>query len=216
MGAGIVECDVTFTKDKELVCRHSQCDLHTTTEHPRHPRAGGEMLAALHAGRPGRDKAGEREMLHQRHHPRRVPAPEGQDGRLRQERDDGARTTWPARQIGGPISMRRRRHADDPCREHQAVQGARRQIHARAEGAERADAVRRTSPQEAYAQKLVDEYKAAGIDPKDVFAQSFDLETSATGSRTTGDSASQAVYLDERDERLPGFDPMKPESWKPT
>jgi len=32
MGAGIVECDVTFTKDMELVCRHSQCDLHTTTD----------------------------------------------------------------------------------------------------------------------------------------------------------------------------------------
>ncbi len=31
MGAGIIECDVTFTQDKELVCRHSQCDLHTTT-----------------------------------------------------------------------------------------------------------------------------------------------------------------------------------------
>lgn len=31
MGAGILECDVTFTNDKELVCRHSQCDLHTTT-----------------------------------------------------------------------------------------------------------------------------------------------------------------------------------------
>ena len=31
MGAGIVECDVTFTKDLELVCRHSQADLHTTT-----------------------------------------------------------------------------------------------------------------------------------------------------------------------------------------
>lgn len=31
-GAGIVECDVTFTKDRELVCRHSQCDLHTTTD----------------------------------------------------------------------------------------------------------------------------------------------------------------------------------------
>jgi glycerophosphoryl diester phosphodiesterase len=30
-GAGIIECDVTFTKDRELVCRHSQCDLHTTT-----------------------------------------------------------------------------------------------------------------------------------------------------------------------------------------
>jgi glycerophosphoryl diester phosphodiesterase len=32
MGAGIVECDVTFTKDGELVCRHSECDLHTTTD----------------------------------------------------------------------------------------------------------------------------------------------------------------------------------------
>lgn len=31
MGAGIVECDVTFTKDQQLVCRHSQCDLHRTT-----------------------------------------------------------------------------------------------------------------------------------------------------------------------------------------
>lgn len=31
MGAGIVECDVAFTKDRELVCRHAQNDLHTTT-----------------------------------------------------------------------------------------------------------------------------------------------------------------------------------------
>jgi glycerophosphoryl diester phosphodiesterase len=31
MGAGIQECDVTFTKDAQLVCRHDQCDLHTTT-----------------------------------------------------------------------------------------------------------------------------------------------------------------------------------------
>ena len=27
MGAGILECDVTFTSDGELVCRHDQCDL---------------------------------------------------------------------------------------------------------------------------------------------------------------------------------------------
>jgi len=31
MGAGILECDVTFTKDGKLVCRHDECDLHTTT-----------------------------------------------------------------------------------------------------------------------------------------------------------------------------------------
>src|ERR1700704_6397991 len=32
MGAGVIECDVTYTQDRQLVCRHSQCDLHTTTD----------------------------------------------------------------------------------------------------------------------------------------------------------------------------------------
>jgi glycerophosphoryl diester phosphodiesterase len=32
MGAGLIECDVTFTKDTQLVCRHAQCDLHLTTD----------------------------------------------------------------------------------------------------------------------------------------------------------------------------------------
>ncbi|MDX1606209.1 MAG: glycerophosphodiester phosphodiesterase family protein, partial [Candidatus Competibacterales bacterium] len=40
MGAGILECDVTFTKDRELVCRHAQCDLHTTTNILATPLAG--------------------------------------------------------------------------------------------------------------------------------------------------------------------------------
>ena len=31
MGAGVLECDVSFTRDRGLVCRHSLCDLHTTT-----------------------------------------------------------------------------------------------------------------------------------------------------------------------------------------
>ncbi|KAK2626433.1 hypothetical protein QTJ16_003608 [Diplocarpon rosae] len=32
MGAGIFECDVVFTADRGLVCRHSTCDLHTSTD----------------------------------------------------------------------------------------------------------------------------------------------------------------------------------------
>jgi glycerophosphoryl diester phosphodiesterase len=32
MGSGILECDVSFTGDRGLVCRHSLCDLHTTTD----------------------------------------------------------------------------------------------------------------------------------------------------------------------------------------
>jgi glycerophosphoryl diester phosphodiesterase len=31
MGAGVLECDVTFTSDRALVCRHAQNDLHTST-----------------------------------------------------------------------------------------------------------------------------------------------------------------------------------------
>ena len=45
MGAGIVECDVTFTKDRELVCRHSQCDLATTTNILAVPDLAAKCLA---------------------------------------------------------------------------------------------------------------------------------------------------------------------------
>ena len=47
MGAGIVECDVTFTKDRELVCRHSQCDLHTTTNILAIPELAAKCYAAF-------------------------------------------------------------------------------------------------------------------------------------------------------------------------
>ena len=50
MGAGIIECDVTFTKDRELVCRHSQCDLHTTTNILTVPELGRQMLAGVQPG----------------------------------------------------------------------------------------------------------------------------------------------------------------------
>jgi glycerophosphoryl diester phosphodiesterase len=39
MGAGIVECDVAVTKDGQLVCRHDQCDLHTSTNILKTPLA---------------------------------------------------------------------------------------------------------------------------------------------------------------------------------
>src|SRR5690606_10039164 len=48
MGAGLVECDVTFTKDGVGVCRHADCDLHASTnilitdlaDHCRQPFTG--------------------------------------------------------------------------------------------------------------------------------------------------------------------------------
>jgi glycerophosphoryl diester phosphodiesterase len=39
-GADVLECDVAFTRDHELVCRHSQCDLHSSTNILQSPLAG--------------------------------------------------------------------------------------------------------------------------------------------------------------------------------
>ena len=48
-GAGAVECDVTFTKDKKLVCRHSQCDLHTTTNILQYPALNAKCTTPFKA-----------------------------------------------------------------------------------------------------------------------------------------------------------------------
>ena len=69
-GAGVIECDVTFTKDLELVCRHSQCDLATSTNILQ-TELSGELQSALH-GRELTDSPCQRPMLHQRHHPQRI------------------------------------------------------------------------------------------------------------------------------------------------
>jgi len=51
MGAGIVECDVTFTKDKELICRHAQqCDLHTTTDIVTRPDMNAKCTSPYEPG----------------------------------------------------------------------------------------------------------------------------------------------------------------------
>ena len=42
MGAGVLECDVTFTADAQLVCRHAQCDLHATTDVLTRPELRGK------------------------------------------------------------------------------------------------------------------------------------------------------------------------------
>jgi glycerophosphoryl diester phosphodiesterase len=50
MGAGIIECDVTFTKDLELICRHSQCDLHRTTDVVNRPELNAKCTVPFETG----------------------------------------------------------------------------------------------------------------------------------------------------------------------
>jgi glycerophosphoryl diester phosphodiesterase len=57
MGAGIIECDVTFTKDRELVCRHDQCDLHTTTNILTVPALAAKCTAPFSPANPATGKS---------------------------------------------------------------------------------------------------------------------------------------------------------------
>ncbi len=67
---------------------------------------------------------------------------------------------------------------------------------------------------EAYAQKLIDEYKAAGISSDDVFPQSFNLDVIRYWIEHEPEFGRHAVYLDGRDSDR-SFDPMDPATWKP-
>jgi glycerophosphoryl diester phosphodiesterase len=69
--------------------------------------------------------------------------------------------------------------------------------------------------QAAYAQKLVDEYKAAGVPAADVWAQSFSLDDVLYWIKNEPEFGTQAVFLDDRNEKG-GLDPLKPETFKPS
>ncbi len=74
--------------------------------------------------------------------------------------------------------------------------------------------------QDAYAQKMIDEYKAAGIDPSRVWAQSFNLSDVLYWIENEPAFGAQAVYLDDRyeasDDDEGPIDPMDPATFKPT
>ena len=69
--------------------------------------------------------------------------------------------------------------------------------------------------QQAYAQKMIDEYKAAGVPPSDVFPQSFNLDDVLYWIEHEPEFGNQAVYLDGRysDE---SFDHTNPDTWQPS
>ena len=142
MGAGILECDVTFTKDLELVCRHAQNDLHTTTQYPD-LGSGGDMR---HPVQPGQGRQpGNRRMPHLRAHPGRIPHPAAQDGQRRQNRGDAQSLSGRHRGLAlHPV--RKRCHQHDPRGINRPVQILRRQVHAGTEKPGGSDALQRLHP----------------------------------------------------------------------
>lgn len=208
MGAGILECDVTFTADKELVCRHAQNDLHTTTDilasdlatqcsTPFTPASGGQDAAA--ECRTSDITLAEFRML-----AGKMDAADKTASTVEGYMAGTAnwRTDLYSIETGTLMT-----HAESIA----LFQGLGAKFMPELK-APVVDMPFDGFSQEDYAQKLIDEYKAAGIPASDVWAQSFNLDDILYWVENEPDFGAQAVYL-ESGYRIDGWDPMKPESW---
>ncbi len=194
MGAGIVECDVTFTADGELVCRHSECDLATTTNIVATPLnakcsvpwSGPDQSPAvqcctsdltldeLKSLQPKMDASDPS-----------AATPEGFLGGTASWRTD--LYTGRARILTFKESIALNR--ENGVKHTPELKGATHQ--------DRVDAI--FGGQVPYAQKLVDELNEAGVREKDVWLQSFNKDDVLYWIENAPAFGRQAVYLDSID-----------------
>lgn len=215
MGAGIVECDVTFTKDKELVCRHDQCDLHTTTNilatelaakcsvpfSPSQFDVDGNLVKAATARCCTSDiTLAEFKTL---------------TGKM-----DAANTRGKtvAEYMDGTAKWRTDLYADKgTLLTHKESIALFKQLGVKMTPELKSPAVPMPFDgfsQEQYAQKLVDEYKQMRVPSKHVWPQSFNLADVQYWIKHEPRFGRQAVYLDGRYDNA-GFNHRDPATWNP-
>lgn len=207
MGAGIVECDVTFTKDKELVCRHSQCDLHTTTNILTTPLAAkcskpfapaqfdgsGNMLKAASAQCCTSDiTLAEFKSLKGKmdaSNPAAKTAAQYQ----------GGTANWRTDLYSGPTSGTLLSHKESielfkklGVKMTPELKSASVPMPFDSNGDGTGD-----YSQADYAQQMIDEYKEANVSPRKVWPQSFDIADIRYWIANEPNFGKQAVYLDD-------------------
>ncbi len=193
-GAGIVECDVTFTRDGHLVCRHAECDLHTTTdilvsEAAAHCSIPFTPFDAA-TGQPATARcctsdlslAQFQTLKGKRHYQNpRATTPRAFVGELANHGTvlSHRQSIQLLRSLG--VKFTPELKAADPQRLRQAFNAATTEL-----------------AQQRYAQAMIDDYRQAGIAPTDVWPQSFDLADVTYWIEHAGQFGRQAVYLDGR------------------
>lgn len=201
MGAGVIECDVTFTEDLAFVCRHSQCDLHRTTnilQTNLHARCSAPFTAAT-AEAPASARCCTSD----------ITLAEFRSLCGRPDQVDPSATT-----VDAYLSTR-----SNPVTGMASSCGTlmtHRESIALIDEAGLAFTPELKAPevlmpfagfdQQAFASRLLDDYIEAKIDPSRVFPQSFDLRDIEFWLRAYPEFARQAVYLDPRG-RDPEFQP---------
>ena len=216
MGAGIQECDVTFTRDRQLVCRHDQCDLHTTTNilltpladrctqpfSPAQFDASGKLVKAATALCCTSDlSVDEFKSLKGKmdaFNPAARTAQEFQGGtpNFRTELYSTGATLLTHKES---IELLRDLGSKYTPELKAANRAAKLQV----------EAV--FGSQSAYAQAMIDDYKEAGISPRKVFAQSFNKDDILYWIKNDPDFGRQAVFLDDANvpAELPGAAELK-------
>ena len=211
MGAGIIECDVAFTADKELVCRHSHSDLQTTTNILLTPLADTCVKPFVAASATTKASAECRT--------NDITLAEFSSLKGKMDSANVAATTA-ADYMNGTAGWRTDLYA---------TSAGKLMTHAESIELFKSLGVKFTPElktptvnmpmdgfsQQDFAQKMIDEYKAAGVPPADVWAQSFRLEDVLYWIKNEPEFGKQAVYLDGRYD-IEGFDPMKPETFEPS
>ena len=195
MGAGIVECDVTFTKDKALVCRHAQNDLHTSTNILATPLAAkctkGFTPHDPVKNTPASAECRTSDITLAEFKTLRGKMDAANTKALTIEQYMAGTASWRTDLYSGPTSGTLMTHAESIA------------LFTRL-GVKMTPELKSATvsmpfdgfSQENYAQKMIDEYKAAGISADRVFAQSFNKSDVLYWVKNESAFGKQAVFLD--------------------
>jgi glycerophosphoryl diester phosphodiesterase len=190
-GAGVVECDVTFTQDGQLVCRHDECDLHTTTNIVDTPLNASCSVPWSGPGSSPRCCASDLTLT--------------QFKSLKGKMDaSNPQATTAAGYLGGTATWRTDLYTSRgtllTLRESIALNqrlGVGHTPELKSGNPARVNAVFGSQAQ--YAQAMIDEFNHAGVSPQDVWPQSFNLDDVLHWVRNEPQYGKQAVYLDDVD-----------------
>jgi glycerophosphoryl diester phosphodiesterase len=191
MGAGIVECDVTFTSDGELVCRHAECDLHTTTNIVA--TALNSKCSVPWSGPASVPKCCASDLT----------LAEFKTLRGKMDAADPSATTAEGF-LGGTASWRTDLYTGrgtlltlkESIELNEAL-GVKHTPELKSGDATRIDTI--FGGQDEYAQKMIDAFKEAGVHPRNVWAQSFNKDDVLYWIQHEPRFGRQAVYLDDID-----------------
>lgn len=212
MGAGIVECDVTFTKDRELVCRHSQCDLHTTTNILA-TELGSKCSQPFIPADPLTGQAAQARCC--------TSDITLAEFKTLKGKMDAANTnaTNVADYLKGTPNWRTDWYSQTgTLMTHKESIALLRKLGVKFTPELKSPSVpmpfEGDYTQEDYAQQMINEYKEARIPARHVFPQSFNLDDVKYWVANEPRFGRQGVYLDDRYDD-PTFDPSNPATWSP-